>query len=37
LREARATAAIDHPRIVTVDQVGEYRGIPFLTMPATLA
>lgn len=32
LREARAAAAIDHPHIVTVHQVGEYRGVPFLAM-----
>ncbi|HUY33449.1 MAG TPA: protein kinase [Pirellulales bacterium] len=32
LREARAAAAIDHPHVVTVHQVGEHRGIPFLVM-----
>jgi serine/threonine protein kinase len=33
LREARATAAIEHPYIVHVYQVGEDRGVPFLAMP----
>src|SRR5262249_33420624 len=32
LREARATAAIDHENIVTIHQVGEHRGIPYLVM-----
>ncbi len=32
LREARATAAIRHDNIVTIHQVGEDRGIPFLAM-----
>jgi serine/threonine protein kinase len=32
LREARAAAAIKHDHIVTVYQVGEDRGIPFLAM-----
>lgn len=32
LREARATAAIEHRHIVTIHQVGEDRGIPFLAM-----
>jgi serine/threonine protein kinase len=32
LREARATAAIKHDHIVTVYQVGEDRGVPFLAM-----
>ncbi|MGL4420223.1 MAG: WD40 repeat domain-containing serine/threonine protein kinase, partial [Gemmataceae bacterium] len=32
IREARATAAIKHDHIVTVYQVGEDRGIPFLAI-----
>lgn len=32
LREARLAAAIEHEHIVTVFQVGEDRGIPFLAM-----
>ena len=32
LREARLTAAIEHEHIVTVYQVGEERGVPFLAM-----
>jgi serine/threonine protein kinase len=32
LREARLAAAIDHEHIVTVYQVGEDRGVPFLAM-----
>jgi serine/threonine protein kinase len=33
LREARAIAAIEHRHIVTVYQVAEDRGVPFLAMP----
>jgi formylglycine-generating enzyme required for sulfatase activity/tRNA A-37 threonylcarbamoyl transferase component Bud32 len=33
LREARAAAAIEHDHIITIFQVGEDRGIPFLAMP----
>jgi formylglycine-generating enzyme required for sulfatase activity/serine/threonine protein kinase len=32
LREARATAAIRHEHVVTIHQVGEDRGTPFLAM-----
>jgi WD40 repeat protein/serine/threonine protein kinase len=32
LREARVTAAIEHDHIVTIHQVGEDRGLPFLAM-----
>ncbi len=32
LREARATAALSHERVVAIYQVGEDRGIPFLAM-----
>jgi formylglycine-generating enzyme required for sulfatase activity len=33
LREAQATAAIDHPHIIRIFQVGEDRGVPFIAMP----
>ena len=33
LREARATAALQHDHIVTIYHVGEERGVPFLAMP----
>src|SRR5262249_11558753 len=32
LREARAAAAIKHDHVVTIYQVGEDRGVPFLAM-----
>jgi serine/threonine protein kinase len=32
LREAKAAAGLKHPHIVTVFQVGEDRGVPFLAM-----
>ncbi|MFL6290713.1 MAG: protein kinase domain-containing protein, partial [Thermoanaerobaculia bacterium] len=33
LREARATAALNHPHVVAIHHVGEERGAPFLVMP----
>lgn len=33
LREARATAAIEHDNIVTIHQVDEDGGVPYLAMP----
>lgn len=33
LREAQATAAIDHPHIVHIHQVAEANGVPFIVMP----
>lgn len=33
LREAQATAAIEHDHIVHIHQVGEDRGVPFIAMP----
>lgn len=33
LREARAAAAIEHPHIITIHQVGEDGGVPYLAMP----
>lgn len=33
LREARAAAAIEHDHIITIHQVGEDRGVPFVAMP----
>lgn len=32
LQESRATAAVDHPHIVTIHQVGEHDGLPFIVM-----
>jgi eukaryotic-like serine/threonine-protein kinase len=32
LREAKAVAAVKHPHIVTIFQVGEEQGVPFLAM-----
>ncbi|WP_394844854.1 protein kinase [Pendulispora brunnea] len=36
LREARAAAAFDHPNIVSVFDVGEYEGTPFIVMELVL-
>src|SRR5262249_48732571 len=33
LREAQAAAAIEHDHIITIHQVGEVNGVPFLAMP----
>jgi len=33
LREARAQAAIEHDHVVSIFQVGEDRGVPYLAMP----
>ena len=33
LREARAAAAIEHDHIISIHQVAEDRGVPFLAMP----
>src|SRR5207342_1655661 len=33
LREAQATAGIEHDHIVTILHVGEAGGVPFLVMP----
>ncbi len=32
-REAKAAAALEHPNVVAIFQVGEDRGVPFLAMP----
>jgi Protein kinase domain len=33
LREAQAAAAIDHEHVISIYQVGEVEGVPFLAMP----
>lgn len=33
LREAQATAAIEHPHIIHIYQVGEEQGVPYIAMP----
>jgi serine/threonine protein kinase len=33
LREARTVASLQHDHVVTIHQVGEERGVPFLVMP----
>jgi len=32
IRESRATAAVEHPHVVTIHQVGEHAGLPFIVM-----
>jgi hypothetical protein len=32
LRESKATAAINHPNVVTIYQVGEHDGLPYIVM-----
>ena len=32
IRESRATAAVEHPHVVTIYQVGEHAGLPYIVM-----
>ena len=32
IRESRATAAVEHPHVVTIHQVGEHEGLPYIVM-----
>lgn len=32
VRESRATAAVEHPHVVTIHRVGEHEGLPFIVM-----
>ena len=32
VREGKATAAVDHPHVITIHQVGEHDGLPYLVM-----
>lgn len=32
LREGRATAAVDHPHVMTIHQVGDEQGLPYIVM-----
>ena len=32
LRESRATAAVNHPNVITILQVGEHDGLPYIVM-----
>lgn len=32
IREAQATAALDHPNVITIHEVSEYKGRPFFAM-----
>ena len=32
IRESRAAAAVEHPRVVTIHQVGEENGLPYIVM-----
>ena len=32
IRESRATAAVEHPHVVAIHQVGEHEGLPYIVM-----